>query len=124
MRRLGEQWIEELDGKMHMYKAVKGENCTGCAFGKMCQGSRLNNIHVCDREDDCPLEYSNTVVKDLGILNKDGCLPAPWDSTKYPKITVLIGNVYNIEVMDGFWFMQVRGDTLEKAIERWNRRVL
>lgn len=60
--------------------------------------------------------------KDLGILNGDGCLPAPWDETKYPKITVLIGNVYNIEVMKGHWFMQVRGDTLEKAVERWNRR--
>ena len=84
MRKLGEQWVEEIDGKKHMLKAVEGENCTGCAFGKMHKGSGLNNIHVCDREDDCPLEYSDTVVKDLGVLNEDGCLPSPWGG--YPKI--------------------------------------
>ena len=94
--KIGDQWIEKgSDSKMHMYKAVK------VVTRGLCR---------------------DIIVKDLGILNDDGCLPAPWDSTKYPKITVLIGNVYNIEVMEGFWFMQVRGDTLEKAIERWNRR--
>ena len=116
MRKLGEQWIEEIDGKMHILKAAearnKGHVCNGCAF----------NNGTCDYQgDECPVP-KGCYIKDLGILNKDGCLPAPWDSTKYPKITVLIGNVYNIEVMEGFWFMQVRGDTLEKAIERWNRR--
>ena len=109
MHKLGEQWIEVIDGKMHMYKAVVG-SCERCDIS-----------HTCNLSVDCYIE-SGLIAKDLGILNKDGCLPAPWDSTKYPKITVLIGNVYNIEVMEGFWFMQVRGDTLEKAIERWNRR--
>ena len=29
MRKLGEQWIEVIDGKMHMYKAVEGP-CERC----------------------------------------------------------------------------------------------
>ncbi len=118
MRKLGEQWAEiSQDGKMHLYKAVgvidKGNPCIGCCYQSM--------------EEECYNAYRNcgkgiVSIKDLGILNEDGCLPAPWDETKYPKITVLIGNVYNIEVINGHWFMQVRGDTLEKAVERWNRR--
>ena len=108
--KIDEQWVEKgSDGKIHMYKAVEG----------LCEKCDIS--HTCNLSVDCHMERG-LIAKDLGILNKDGCLPAPWDSTKYPKITVLIGNVYNIEVMEGFWFMQVRGDTLEKAIERWNRR--
>lgn len=109
MKNLGDQWIEIIDGQEHMVKAVKGF-CENCCLS-----------HLCNLSADCPMDWG-LVGKDLGILNEDGCLPAPWDETKYPKITVLIGNVYNIEVMEGFWFMQVRGDTKEKAIERWNRR--
>jgi hypothetical protein len=123
MRQIGEQWVEKgvHDNKNHMYVAVEniGESCLGCAFG--CESNDV--CHYCMAEfGKCPVNKSDVIIKDLGILNKDGCLPAPWDSTKYPKITVLFGNVYNIEVMEGFWFMQVRGDTKEKAIERWNRR--
>lgn len=117
MRQSGEQWVEELDGKKHMLKAVQSDHlCSGCVFSctTFCRDPLMS-----ERDIDCS---QMIVIKDLGILNEDGCLPAPWDETKYPKITVLIGNVYNIEVMDGHWFMQVRGDTLEKAIERWNRR--
>ena len=116
MRKLGEQWVEEIDGKKHMLKAVEPfELCQGCLFN--C------NYGCCWLKcfDSCHMG-NYFIIKDLGILNEDGCLPAPWDETKYPKITVLIGNVYNIEVMKGHWFMQVRGDTLEKAVERWNRR--
>ena len=118
-RKLNEQWVEKCsDGKMHMYKAVPSRDvCDGCCFSDL-----WSKTH-CRHETGCPIDPDESIIiKDLGILNEDGCLPAPWDSTKYPKITVLIGNVYNIEVMEGFWFMQVRGDTKEKAIERWNRR--
>ena len=116
MRKLDDQWFEELDGKMHMVKAVKQTNkCRDCVF---CTSYWCGDPIQSEREFDC----STMIIKDLGVLNEDGCLPAPWDETKYPKITVLIGNVYNIEVINGHWFMQVRGDTLEKAVERWNRR--
>lgn len=118
-RKLNEQWIEVIDGKKHMLKAVPSVDigsCTACDFEgqeSKCAGFP-NSV--------CGSNSNSFIIKDLGILNEDGCLPAPWDETKYPKITVLFGNVYNIEVMEGFWFMQVRGDTLEKAVERWNRR--
>jgi hypothetical protein len=123
---------EEVDGKMHMLKAVEGENCTGCAFSKMCQGSRLNNIHVCDREDDCPLEYSNTVVKDLGILNEDGCLPCPFCG-EYPLVENAYEGVSGHNTPDGFWRISCfgknhemaffSGKTRQQAIDAWNRRV-
>ena len=125
MRQIGEQWIEEgSDGKMHMYKAVEGENCTGCAFGKMCQGSRLNNIHVCDREDDCPLEYSNTVVKDLGVLNEDGLLPCPFCG-EYPKIIHPTENMPVVSIVHtgvGHRILLEFFSSEQEAIDAWNRR--
>ena len=48
MRKLGEQWIEELDGKKHMLKAVT------------------------------PIINGHPDIKDLGILNEDGLLPCPF----------------------------------------------
>ena len=131
MREIGEQWIEEgSDGKMHMYKAVEGENCTGCAFGKMCQSSRLNNIHVCDREDDCPLEYSNTVVKDLGPVNEDGLLACPFCRV-YPK-QISNGVEYMLDEEIPTFYVEHRCKTIQatefcyseqEAIDIWNRRV-
>ncbi|NCC14692.1 MAG: hypothetical protein EOM32_15115, partial [Spirochaetia bacterium] len=118
-RKLNEQWVEEIDGKKHMYKALPckdGKPCHGCDFGYFDMDVEHVRIHICSCKIHCD-DNGKYIIKDLGILNEDGCLPAPWDSAKYPKITVLIGNVYNIEVMEGFWFMQVRGDTLEKAVE-------
>ena len=44
MRKLGEQWVEEIGGKEHMLK------CIGLA-------------------DDMSI-----IIKDLGVLNDDGCL--------------------------------------------------
>jgi hypothetical protein len=121
-RELNDQWIEEPDGKKHMLKAVEGENCTGCAFGKMCQGSRLNNIHVCDREDDCPLEYSNTVVKDLGILNEEGCLPSAWDKALYPQVYKTTETIWYAHAESYGIFMEAKGKTKQQAIDAWNRR--
>jgi hypothetical protein len=132
-RKLNEQWVKELDGKKHMLKAVEGENCACCAFGKMCQGSRLNNIHVCDRDDDCPLEYSNTVVKDLGILNEHGCLPSPWGG--YPTIIhevdqtrtkngddVHYDNLWCVEIHELVLVCTDEYPTEQEAIDAWNRR--
>ena len=48
MKKLGEQWIEELDGKVYMYKAVT------------------------------PIINGHPDIKDIGILNDDGLLPCPF----------------------------------------------
>lgn len=136
MREIGEQWIEEIDGVRHMVKAVEGESCKGCTFGMMRKGSGLNDIHVCDREDDCPLEYSNTVVKDLGILNEDGCLACPFCGA-FPIVRCIEEQEGECIVAQAFcpkgdleiqepegkghvlWFMRT---TLQQAIDAWNRR--
>ena len=123
MRQLGEQWVEEgSDGKMHMYKAVEGENCTGCVFGKMCQSSRLNNIHVCDREDDCPLEYSNTVVKDLGPVNEDGLLGCPFCG-EYLTLETNGAGYYWLCCTNNDCLITTKGyETKQEAIDAGNRR--
>ena len=136
MREIGEQWIEEIDGKRHMVKAVEGESCKGCTFGMMHKGSGLNDIHVCDREDDCPLEYSNTVVKDLGPVNEDGVLACPFCG-EYPivkrieeqegkcivaQVVCTKGDLGVLEHGDNghvLWFMRT---TRQQAIDAWNRR--
>jgi hypothetical protein len=126
MYQLNEQWVEKADdGKMHMYKAVEGGNCKGCTFGMMHKGSGLNDIHVCDREDDCPLEYADTIIKDLGIINEDGCLPNCWG--EYPRIEERV-DVYTKE----HWFRCITRNnvycatesykTKQEAIDAWNRR--
>ena len=124
MREIGEQWVEELDGKMHMYKAVEGESCKGCTFGMMHKGSGLNDIHVCDREDDCPLEYSNTVVHDLGPVNNIGLPLCP-----FCKGCPELESEENWEGKD-IWFVECdecgarTSEYLEdaEAIDAWNRR--
>ena len=125
MRNIGDQWIEEIDGKKHMLKAVQGESCNGCAFGKMHKGSGLNDIHVCDREDDCPLEYADTIVKDLGILNGDGCLPS--DFGIYPEVyghtlMGIDGYMAKAYASDPHVGKYAWGNTRQEAIDAWNKR--
>jgi len=60
MRKLGEQWVEVINGQEHMLK------CTGLA-------------------DDMSI-----IIKDLGILNASGLLPIPFDvPVGYPKYPVI-----------------------------------
>lgn len=129
LRNLNEQWVvKEDDGKFHMYKAVEGENCKGCTFGKMCSGSGLINVHVCDREDDCPLKFADTVIKDMGVISEDsGCLPASWG--EYPTISV---PSYEKEPWCVYAYLRRKevvikqekawGDTEQEAVDNWNKR--
>jgi len=98
MRKLGEQWVEEIDGQEHMVK------CIGLA-------------------DDMSI-----ITKDIGVLNEDGCLPVPWDKTFYPNIYEGLLTIYtsNRRVLvcceDDDMSMFVNGKTRQEAIDRWNRR--
>ena len=125
-RELNEQWVEVIDGKMHMLKAVQSVDigaCTACDFEgqeSKCAGFP-NSV--------CGSNSNSFIIKDLGVLNDDGCLPSPWGG--YPKI-VRVGRedfcTYKVrfylknEVVYGFTLIEVTGNTRQEAIDAWNRR--
>ena len=111
-RQLNEQWIEVIDGKKHMLKAVKGP-CEKCDIS-----------HTCNLSADCHMERG-LIAKDLGILNEDGCLPS--DFGVYPEVYehVLMGiNGYMVKayISDPHVGKYAWGKTKQQAIDAWNRR--
>jgi len=125
MRKLGDQWIEVIDGQEHMVKCVERHSkfefyCGGCFF----------NGHLGEclyHSQDCPIgEVEHGYIKDLGILNEDGCLTNCWG--EYPRIEELV-DVHTRE----HWFRCITRNnvycatesykTKQQAIEAWNRRV-
>lgn len=111
-RKLCEQWVEEIDGKKHMYKAVEGP-CEKCDIS-----------HTCNLSADCHMERG-LIAKDLGVLNEDGCLPS--DFGVYPEVYehVLVGiNGYMAKayISDPHVGKYAWGKTKQEAIDAWNRR--
>ena len=69
MRKLGEQWIEA--GRM--YKAVSSTDvCDGCHY---LDTSVYPHERTCG---ECKTGTDELIVKDLGPVNKDGCLACPF----------------------------------------------
>jgi len=118
--KLGEQWVEIIDGQEHMVKAVekvseKSYDCTGCIFNG-------HNGTCMYHSQNCPLgEVEHGYIKDLGIL-KDGLLPCP-----------ICGNYpdhYHENVMHGFmcWrelshcISNTLKESEQQAKDAWNRR--
>ena len=133
MRKLGDQWIEIIDGKEHTVKAVEGDECHGCMFGSATQEINTSDDgdsewitygHACDII--CPFDTDEFIIKDLGILNEDGCLTNCWG--EYPRIEELV-DVHTRE----HWFRCITRnnvycatesyETKQQAIDAWNRRV-
>ncbi len=128
MRQLDEQWIEELDGVRRMVKLCESNykeigTCGGCIYHRWDEG---------DWCDVAPLKACvefGYIVKDLGPVNEDGCLPSPWGG--YPKI-VRVGRegfcTYKVRFylkhgrVYGFTLIEVTGNTRQEAIDAWNRR--
>jgi hypothetical protein len=119
MRKLGEQWVEEIDGQEHMVKLVKSTTgCSGCAW------------HL--EHDDCiafpfvPCTYNESIIKDLGVVNEDGLLPCPF-CKEYPELVEESDEndeaIYTVEhecsvlIEAGWWHDR------QQAIDAWNRRV-
>lgn len=128
MRKLGEQWVEEIDGKKHMLKAVKQTNkCSGCVFNT---GIWCTDHNQSERD----FNFSTMIIKDLGILNEDGCLPEE-RTGKYPTIKDrnehegwLLLHIWDCIVCekigddDEAIEIRVSALTRQEAIDRWNRR--
>lgn len=115
MKKIGDRFMAELcDGRTHLLKAVKN---TGSCFG--CDLKAFDNCYgLCEAS----IGNDKIVIKDLGVPNEEGCLPAPWDNGLYPT-------VYSTKY--GVWFayavsygieMWARGETMQEAIDQWNRR--
>lgn len=73
-RKLNEQWVEEIDGKMHMVVEMKSDKehggCQRCVFN----GGHGTCVYP---EDDCPVQNGHH-IKDLGPVNEDGLLGCPF----------------------------------------------
>jgi len=120
MHKLGDQWVEVIDGQEHMVKAVDSTyNCNGCAFlgdsGKCLHSSIL----------ECPVYRIDAIIKDLGVLNDEGCLPS--DFGVYPEIYEhqLLGvNGYMVKayIPDPHIGKYAWGETEQQAKDAWNRR--
>jgi len=94
MRQLGEQWVEMIDGVPHMMKVVESlskERCIGCTMARSTSLTLNYDIMTNCALKGCKLN-SSFIIKDLGIVNEEGFLPFPWDSTSYPHVLVHFSN--------------------------------
>jgi hypothetical protein len=68
-RKVGERWLEEADGEIHLFEAVRSKNiCRNCYFG----GTDGYLDHYCFRKGSdgkyaCPFVDDYLVVRDLGV---------------------------------------------------------
>jgi len=126
MRKLGEQWIEVIDGQEHMVKCVERHSkfefyCGGCFF----------NGHLGEclyHSQDCPIgEVEHGYIKDLGIL-RNGKLPSSfgvYPTTSAPEDENEPWCLYAWIAENGKIIKEVKvwGETEQQAIEAWNRGV-
>lgn len=123
--KLGEQWIEMIDGQEHMVKVVekvseKSYDCTGCIFNG-------HNGTCMYHSQNCPLgEVEHGYIKDLGIL-RNGKLPSSfgvYPTTSAPEDENEPWCLYAWIAENGKIIKEVKawGETEQQAIEAWNRR--
>ena len=118
MRKLGEQWIEEIDGQKHMVKAVAPiELCKGCFFN-------CNQGGCCWKGfDNCQMG-SFFIIKDLGSVNENGLLPCPFCG-EYPTIKELDENderIYAVEHECNIDMTTGWNHDKQTVIDAWNWR--
>jgi len=117
MRKLNDQWVE--DGRM--YKAIEAVTPMSCARCDIADGTvccSYQNVCGCKREP-------SFIIKDLGRVDKNGFLAE--------ERTGLFPSIYHHAIEFDSWYAEVRsedgsininvwGDTLQEAIDAWNRR--
>lgn len=116
MHKLGDQWIEIIDGVEHMVKAVETTvhpPCGLCMYSHGYQCTYPSELGECDK-------YA---IKDLGIL-KDGLLPCPFCG-EYPKVkrheSYFEGEGVKFYIQH-VHYPALLYDTEQQAIDAWNRR--
>ena len=128
MHQLNDQWVEVIDGKEHMVKAVMPSHlkinlkasCHHCFYvapSPMC-ACRYNG-------KDCPVDNENSlIVKDLGILC-EGFLPCPFCG-EYPKMIVPEDGLsgYACYCANDNTHTGTACNTEQQAIDAWNRRAM
>ena len=115
--KIGEQWVEELDGKRHMLKALNSTyNCNGCAY--LCDNGKCSHESIIE----CPVYTIDAIIKDLGVLNEDGCLPSVWSNNLYPQVYRTTETIWYAHAESYGIFMEAKGKTKQEAIDAWNRR--
>lgn len=138
MRKLNEQWVEIIDGQEHLVKLVEGNAnrthmCNGCAFRN--EYKNLCEIHGGVKhisEVGCARQH--LTIKDLGILNKDGLLPIPFDVPvgypKYPVINKYSRNIDGVPELFQVSYSHMNShinfgiyNSEQEAKDAWNRRV-
>ncbi len=124
MHKLGDQWIEEIDGKEHMVKvglSMKGEACRGCIY--------MGRVDECSHPCGCPMKNQfdqTTIIKDLGVLNENGVLPCPFCG-EYPKIIHPTENMPVVSIVHtgvGHRILLEFFSSEQEAIDTWNRRAM
>lgn len=155
MRKVGETWVEEIDGQRHLLKyapdfwdenfikyleknnydwgkAVENYEATeGVQFdGVRCSIDCINAVF----DQDC-VECVRKVgercygcIKDMGVVDENGCLPCPFTG-EYPRLETKENAWLCIAIkeegsIDKIYFTTsiVGGFTKEEAIANWNRR--
>ena len=132
MRKIGEQWIEEIEGVRHLLKVIGNEHnatCMGCSFSYWNDPYEAVTCFFEDEVGSCPVcQRGGFAVRDLGPVNEKGVLGCPF-SGKYPHIE-------NFLSMEGkeesrVWCVVCAGrvyactklyNTEQEAIDAWNRR--
>ena len=122
MRKLGEQWVEYIYGKNHMVKNVFNGSgnkvCFHCTFSDI--DWRSPSHVICRYGKPCPIKEG--YIKDLGIVNDEGCLPEERTGL-YPTIRPFENSKWCVAVRDIKITVLAYGDTRQEAIDAWNRRV-
>ena len=123
MRKLNEQWIEVIDGQEHMMKCIKVTRNPFPVEERFSDGYFFTNNKITDGEYSY---YEIIKAKDLGILNKSGCLPDERTGL-YPRIEEAKDNVqvfkWSCIVSSNDVYIRAYGSTKQQAIDAWNRRL-
>ena len=117
MRKLNDQWIEEIEGVRHMVKAIpitSGYVCHGCMFYDA-------NIQDCSKYT-IPCDDKKFIIKDLGTVNEEGCLAMPCDKNVFPEIEKVNNSVWFAKAQSGTVYMESWGIGRKGAVDSWNRR--